>query len=327
MISLAIFIIGGSVLGASAGALGWWSLKKQHEHQQTGKLPESPPHDAAREASADVPTKKVETPAAPTHKMSPPKSESLPIPKGPRLGMGPDAYKDLDDAQVGQWAMEEADKIEELANQAMQHNEFESYGSRMWRFTNKFKDCCTQDVTELRNEILRRLGPPAKDPDEIQAWTILFPEVKYPIARDTINPVPVRDYAPYLRRLGLRLKRRAIPRSAPLALQFSEQQLPAEQPGYSRIVVSIETKREFSSGFIAVQFNGQPYSAGCDFGNSKLPLLSANFIDNRTVAELLKVTTNYVLQIDKTLEQGKVLHVEARATSPIHVSAVTYFEE
>jgi hypothetical protein len=57
MISLAVFVIGGGVLGAAAGALGWWSLKKQHEHQQAEKLPESQPHDAAREMSADAPKK------------------------------------------------------------------------------------------------------------------------------------------------------------------------------------------------------------------------------------------------------------------------------
>src|SRR5260370_12970658 len=34
MVTLLMFVVGGGTLGASAGALGWWSLKKQHEHQQ-----------------------------------------------------------------------------------------------------------------------------------------------------------------------------------------------------------------------------------------------------------------------------------------------------
>lgn len=43
MISLVIFVIGGGVLGASAGALGWWSLKKQHEHQLVNQEPSAKP--------------------------------------------------------------------------------------------------------------------------------------------------------------------------------------------------------------------------------------------------------------------------------------------
>lgn len=248
-------------------------------------------------------------------------------PASPRLGTGPEAYRDLSDAQVAQWALEEADKIEELANAAMKP-ELGSANAERWFFRNKFGDCCAQDVQELRTEILRRLGPPAKDPDEISAWTALFPQVKYPGAPDMINPGTVSYYAPYLRRLGLRLKRRGVARAAPQALKFSEQELPPEKPGYSHIVVSIEAPRELTSGYIAVQFSGQPYSAGCDFEGSKLALTSRDFIDNKAVAELLQKTTNYVLQIGKTpFTPNKPLHVEARTAAPIHVSAVTFLEE
>jgi hypothetical protein len=35
---------------------------------------------------------------------------------GPRLGIGPEAYKEIADVQVGQWAIEETDKIQEMVN-------------------------------------------------------------------------------------------------------------------------------------------------------------------------------------------------------------------
>lgn len=264
---------------------------------------------------------------------SAPKPKPLPPPPT-RIGTGPEAYKDISDELVGQWAIEEADKIEELATRTMNSYKGMSASALSWRFTNDFNDCCSQDLTDLRAEILRRLGPSAKDADEISAWTGLFPETKYPdIARFgrkmDINPMMAKSYAPFLRRLGLRLKRRATPRSAPLALQFSEQQLAPEKPGYSRIVISIETKKELSTGYIAVQFSGLPYSLGTDFEDSKLALSSRPSLDNPLVAKLLETpTTSYVLQIGKTpFVPGRPIHVELRSALPIRVTAVTYFEE
>jgi hypothetical protein len=250
-------------------------------------------------------------------------------PASPRLGTGPDAYKDLTDEQVGQWAIEEGDKIDELASAAMQLPELgSSPDAARWFFKNKFNDCCARDVEELRTEILRRLGPPGKDPDEISAWTMLFPQTKYPGAPDMIDPGMVSHYAPYLRRLGLRLKRRGVTRSAPTALKFSEQELPPIEPGHFRFVVSINAPKELTAGYIAVQFSGQPYQVGTDFKNSKLALGPEVPPDNPMVVELLKASTNYVLQIGKTpFTPGKPVHVEARAAAPIHASAVTFLEE
>jgi len=248
-------------------------------------------------------------------------------PASPRLGTGPDAYKDLTDEQVGQWAIEEGDKVEGLAKAAMQPGSGSPDAER-WFFKTKFTDCCAQDVQELRTEILRRLGPPGKDLDEISAWTMLFPQTKYPGAPDMIDPGMVSHYAPYLRRLGLRLKRRGVTRSAPIVLKFSEQELPPIEPGHFRFVVSINAPKELTSGYIAVQFNGQPYQVGTDFQDSKLALGPEIPPDNPMVVELLKASTNYVLQIGKTpFTPAKAVHVEARAAAPIHVSAATFLEE
>lgn len=158
----------------------------------------------------------------------PPASLSTPLPKGPRLGIGPDAYKNLDDVQVGQWAVEEADKIEQMAVDCMSPSpNGPSTKARMFFFSNEFKKCCAQDVKELRIEILRRLGPPAKDPKEESAWEFLFPSVQFSGPPMDINPMAVKEYAQHLRRLGLKLKRRSVPRAAPRELHFTEQQLAA----------------------------------------------------------------------------------------------------
>jgi hypothetical protein len=260
-----------------------------------------------------------------------PSVERLPKETAPRLGEGPDAYKDLDAAQVGQWTMEEADKIERMGEEAL--NPIPgipvSSNSRNWMFTNRFNDCCADDVKQLRTEVLRRLGPAAKDTDEISAWIELFPDFKYPIPRPPIfMPSSATHYAPYLRRLGLRLKRQEVPRSSPKALQFSEQQLSPEKAGSSRIVVTIKTRKELLAGYIAVQFSRVPYEVEDDFENSSSALKSADFIDNQAVVEILRVSTNFILRIGKTpFVPSKAIHVEVRASAPIHVSAVTFFDE
>jgi hypothetical protein len=92
---------------------------------------------------------------------------------GPRLALGPEAYKDISDAQVGQWAIEEARKILTLADLVLagQQREPRDYRYLAWRFGDNFEQCCAKDVQGLRGEILRRLGPPGKDLDEISAKT------------------------------------------------------------------------------------------------------------------------------------------------------------
>jgi hypothetical protein len=285
-------------------------------------------------------------------------SEVSSQPIGPRLGTGPDAYKEVSDEQVGKWAIEEAHKIESLANRAMKMDVKTPGDARflMFRFNTEFEDCCAEEVKELRAEILRRLGPPSKDSDEVSAWTALFPEIKYPVLerfglKPDINPMMVAGYAPYLRRLGLRLKRRAIPRLAPTFLQFSETQTKAETSLKSpvaavrnaaefngtpnqqfpfRVMVTINTKVPIQSGYVVVEFDGRFAGAECDFIDSKLVGPWDKFIENTALADLLSknVGTIYALQIGKTpFTPEKPIHVVAFGKIPFHVSKVTLFAE
>ena len=265
---------------------------------------------------------------------------------GPRLGTGPEAYKDLADDQVGQWAIEEADKIEQMAKQAMGDN-IGSMRGRIWRFTNDFDDCCTQDVKDLRTEILQRLGPPAKDSEEASAWKMLFVNESYPGAPHEIHPMEVQHYAPYLRRIGLKLKRRAVPRSAPVALHFSEKQENAEDsftlnavnnadqfsggPNLFpfKMMVTIDTKAQISSGYIVVEFDSRFAGAQCDFVDSKL-VIDRDVVDNKELADYLATRqgTTYALAIGKTpFTSNKPIHVFAKGRVPFHVAKVTPFDE
>jgi len=284
--------------------------------------------------------------------LKPPPKSPAPLAIGPRLGIGPEAYKEISDEQVGQWAMEEADKITELASRSMAERGM-SPNAAIWRFTNEFNDCCAQDLKELRTEILRRLGPPAKDPDEISAWTVVFPELKYPELKghvpERINPGAVTYYAPYLRRLGLRLKRRGVPRSAPIALHFSEKlrtesaKLPV---GAVRIasefsgephqqfpfgtIVTITTTTPFSSGYIVIEFDSGYAGAGCDFVDSRLVVGEMRSVENRDLADYLEAHQfrTYALAIGRTaFTPDKPIHVEAFGNNPLHVLMVTHFDE
>ena len=71
---------------------------------------------------------------------------------------------------------------------------------------------------DLRTEILRRLGPPGKDPNEESAWERLFLPYNIPGRPDDIDPMAVKEYAKHLRVFGMKLKRRAVPRAAPTAM-------------------------------------------------------------------------------------------------------------
>jgi len=281
-------------------------------------------------------TSELEPPKGPHPK--PPRTTSAPPAIGPRLGIGPEAYKDVPDEQVGQWAIEEADKIEEMASTYISRStDAATLKAQIWFFSNDFKSCCAQDVKDLRTEILRRLGPPAKDPNENQAWKTLFrelwlpPGVQAPPQLVDIDPMDVKRYAPYLGHLGLKLKRRNIPRAAPSALHFSVQRIPAEKPEFPyRILVTIDTSKEIGFGYVVVQFEGPLAGVGCDFRDSKL-VFRADQVENKDLAKILETNMGprvYALQVGKTpFTPETPIHVVAFGKEQVRVAAVTFFDE
>jgi hypothetical protein len=250
---------------------------------------------------------------------------------GPRLGTGPDAYKEISDEQVAQWAVEEADKIEQLVESTFEGQIGGSYQARAWRFNNDFNDYCLKDLFDLRNELHRRLGVTANDPEEIQTWTALFPETKYPIPkRDLVSPTLAREYAHYLRRLALRLKRRTVPRREPLPLQMLLARiLPDNQQFPQRILATITAPLQLKSGYVAINFEGPVAEISCDFENSEL-VSGYEGIENKALAQLIQTEPSklYVLRFTKTpFIPNKPLHVVFSGKEGFRVISATFYDE
>lgn len=252
-----------------------------------------------------------------------------------RLGVGPDAYKDITDLQLIKWVNDEADKIESLAEQAMQPPQNGmSPNAMLWRFNNDFNDCCAQDLKDMRAELLRRLGPKGKDNDEIEEWTALFPADKYPMIPPNakyVLPQSLRSYAGYFRRLAVRLKRRTVPRAAAKPLPFVETPIESDEKFSHRIVATITTKETIANGYIIVEFDKSPASIGTDFPGKYV--MDWRLIDNRDFAEYVanlmsNRITYYALAIAGTpLTPSTPMHVVAAGANDFHVTKVTLFDE
>lgn len=263
------------------------------------------------------------------------------VPINPCAGKGfLDAYKNICDGQVGQWAIDESAKLDGMADRAPTSNDKPS----RWRFANDFEECCSQDLRDLRSEIIRRLGPPAKDSDEVSAYESLMSQ-RFP---EMVSPSDVKYYVPYLRRLGVQLKRKEIPRSKPITLRFTERQsssrsaLPvaatimADQFGTNPnfrfpygITATITTTHTLFSGYIVVEFDNRYGAVSCDIVGCTLAD-SPKFIQNKEVYDIavnnrLKA---YILSIGATpFTSDKAAHVEVHGNFPMHVTKVTYFNE
>ncbi len=261
-------------------------------------------------------------------------------PANPRLGSGPDAYKDIGDDQIIEWLKGEADKIETLTNGTIAKVSSEDVPANVRSqvinhdlryFTEQFRDCCEEDLKDLRMETLRRLGPAGKQTDEIEAWASVFPATNYqPMKFDYVHPMSVMGYAPYFRRFAVELRRRTVPRQAPKALRFGESQVSA-----GHIIATITTDKPISAGYILVEFDGRPARTGCDYEGA-VPIaqefdklrMSDNkdfLIYHRKVIESGGIP--YLMIIGKPFIPEKPIHVEAPGAARLHISKVTLFDE
>jgi len=150
-----------------------------------------------------------------------PKSE--PNPDCIRLGDELDRFKDCSSEMVGNWAIGEADKIEDMAKKSIRdsivpgmsgkdRSEFMAFQFRI--FSDKFSKCCARDVRDLRAEILHRLGPPGEDLEEEETYKSLYQAFEF-------DPQSVDIYASMLRRLGRRLKLTLTADIGPIELNHS----------------------------------------------------------------------------------------------------------
>lgn len=293
------------------------------KRRRSGARPTSPrPLSSETHGTTDVVTATVGK--------APPRSARPATVTGPRLGTGPEPYMDISDEQVGQWAIEEANRIEDIADSVM-NSHMGSPGAEKWKFTYEFRDCCMKDLIDLRTEIQRRLGVSSKDPVEIEAWTTLFPQTKYPDApNEQIDPRTAREYATEFWKLGVRLKRRAVPRAEPLPLQFSVTQLKPDNAQFPhKVAITITAPTDILAGYVVVEHDGPVAGLSCDFLDSKLVFRGAE-VENGTLARFLDSRSGklYAMRVGKTpFQRSNPVHVFVFGSGTFRIVSVTYFEE
>ena len=237
---------------------------------------------------------------------------------GPRLGNGPEAYATISDIQLSQWITDEADKVDQMVSAAFaailsDRQRGGEGGYPINRFGRDFVECCKQEITDLRTEAFRRLGPPAHDINEEELWKALStpnpPNIPSPI-----TPPLVRMYLPYFRNLGFHLKRRAVPRAAKMDLPFSVERVTPDAAFPYSILLSIDTKMQLESGYIVLYFEKAVAMLGTDLNHGLLAVTDRGNIDNK---ELLAALDNHSV----TVYSLKIGAIPFRPHDPIHISA------
>jgi hypothetical protein len=243
-------------------------------------------------------------------------------------------FKDESDTSLADIAIEEANKVDAMTEATMQRLEAQEIPDAVrFSFFSDFKQCCLNQVEYLRAEMLRRLGPSAYDSHEMRSFNG-FNGLTEMEKNPTGSIATVLDYAPHFRRLAIRLKRKAHPLSGPKALTYSEMQVAAERADIPhKIVVTIETTTDITSGYVFVQFAGRYTLMSSDFADAKPLAGGRDVIDNPELAKLLELVWNptmsvYAVKIGKTpLTSDRPIHVVVESHEEVHVAKVLFFEE
>jgi hypothetical protein len=102
-------------------------------------------------------------------------TENSPLPCviSPNAGAGGQGYEHICDKDMGQMAIDEANKIEDLTDDTKTNWMFEGMSLRTKKtdyFDPKFYNCCKPYLPEMRAEVLARLGQTVQDDEEISLW-------------------------------------------------------------------------------------------------------------------------------------------------------------
>jgi len=256
-------------------------------------------------------------------------------PRGPRLGSGLEAYRTLSDEQVGQWVMEESDKIAQMIsdsnrNAAQARRAGRTGDGDLFAFDGNFGACCRQDLMDLHSEVIDRLGPPAKNAQEEMLWRILLPTLQNPHQSPPINIGLLQHYLRSLRLLGLKLKRRAVPRNPSIDLRLQSQQVASENKYFSfELILTISTEKEITSGYVVVLFNEGLVVTLSDFVDST-SAFPGDGIDNKALEDLLEKNDgkSLALKIGKTPFTPQIpIHVKAFGKQPFRTLSASWFDE
>jgi len=196
----------------------------------------------------------------------------------PRVGNGPDAYKNIPDAKLADWSLAEYNKVRYMVEEVL--NAPTPRGGKEWMFQIDFRQCCKDNLTNLRSELRRRLGPDGKDFREMQGWEQAFPTSLRDSARDALEeegkspeeiqqfllhippeqprqlyPLDINNYLPYFRRIVIKLRDKDNPPKA-IPLSFSTLSYPSLPQGDSHATVEVTTECAIESGYLAIEHSG-----------------------------------------------------------------------
>lgn len=272
-------------------------------------------------------------------------SKVPPTQVSPRIGAGPDAYEGRSDAEVGQLGIDEAENIKKMASSYIRRfQDFKEPNPLIFIFSKDFKDCCAQGLRGLRAEILRRLGPPGDNPEEKKHWESVFMDdrlekewpsnVPLPTQLTEIWPMSVIAYAPYLRELGIKLKRRAIPFAPPLRLHFLVQTLPLLDPKFAvTTVATIQPQSTISRGYILIEFIGEWATMGSDLKDIT-PIITGGDVEESENIPLIHYMTTlksgsfYALKIGALpITPDSPLHFVVSGAKPVTITKVIWFDD
>jgi hypothetical protein len=241
-------------------------------------------------------------------------------------------FKDDSDAELARIALAEVNKIDAMVASAEKRMGGDAASARAanFFFLADFRDCCLNQVEYLRAEMLKRLGPSAYDASEMQSFNGSMGLSRIEKYRDGAFMI-VRDYAPHFRRLCIRLERKASPPPAPVALDFTEAEVPPSNPRYSHERLgTISSPSEFKAGYVVVEFRGRVDSVVFEFPGAT-PVLENDVDDNIEVSKLLtwdSSTSAFAFRIGTIpLPRHFPIHFSAFAQTEFRVSAVLVFSE
>jgi hypothetical protein len=250
---------------------------------------------------------------------------------------GPNRFRDCSDDQVGEWAIEEAGKIDKMARESIIGvTTSQQYKARTFFFSSSLRQCCETDVKDLRAVILRRLGPPSKNVKEEDAWRIMWPELAFhqlaggdSFQTSRVQPLAVQAYVPYLNWMGAKLKRRGKPRFKPTALSFSQTKVATDKPN-APYIVTIKTKMELAFGYVVIQFTGTADRLNDDLDDSRRVSQIADIENPELKAriESSKQASYYILRIGVfPFSPSRPINIMARGAKKFHTSSVMFFDE
>lgn len=259
-----------------------------------------------------------------------------------------DLYVGLTDEKLAVMALDEAGTVDDKVRIAMDNLEAHNETPDAWRFHffYDFKECCLNQVEYLRAELLRRLGPSAYDSREMQAFNGVGGLTEMD-KQPTASIATASEYAPYFRRLAVKMKRKAVPLSPPVTLRFAETQLgpqkidlrndgppatPKTMEFPHNVMVTLQAPKETTSGYVIVSFDSHPAMMSSDLTDAELLMDGRDVIENPQISRVLtwdpkKVGTTYALKIGKTpFSPATPIHVLARGNAEIHVAQALLFE-